>query len=85
MSKIKQSIIRRTDSLFLNYLTERGRGKIKFIWETKAFTDIAQLCIPKLLFFGFFVFILWKINDKVTELRSDKFSHYKIYRRESRR
>jgi hypothetical protein len=78
MSKIKQFIIKKIDNLFLTYLTvERGRGRRKLIWETKAFRDITQLYIPKFIFFGFFVFMCWKINDRVTELRSDKFSHYK--------
>jgi hypothetical protein len=77
MSKIKQLILKKIDQLFIKYFTvERGRGKRKYIWETKLFRDVTQIHIPKLLFFGFFVFICWKINDKITDIKSDKFIQY---------
>ena len=29
------------------------------------------------LFLGFFVIMCWKINDKIKDIRSEKFIHYK--------
>ncbi len=78
MSKIKQYILKLIDELFLKYFTvERGRGKKKYIWETRIFRDITQLYIPKFLFFGFFVFMSWKINDKITDIQTGNLAHYK--------
>lgn len=45
--------------VFIKYFTvERGNGKRKYIWTTKAFRDMTYLHLPKLFFiFGFSFFI----------------------------
>jgi hypothetical protein len=75
--QIKKYLILKIDELVLDYLTvERGLNKRKYIWKTKNFRDITQLHIPRLIFIGFVVVMLWKINDKIKTLKSEHHQPY---------
>lgn len=74
---IKTYLLKQLDNFVIKYLTvERSRNRRKYIWKTNNFRETVYLHIPRMIFTGFVVIMIWKINDKVKKLKSNRFTPY---------
>lgn len=50
--------------------------KKEYIIGKKTIRDIIYIQLPKIFFTGFFCYILWKIHDRIKQLKNEKYSLY---------
>lgn len=66
----------------INYLSDRylkvnvSQTKRVFFWRTKYYSELLKIQMPKSLFLGFFCYLIWKMQIKISLMEKEGSSNY---------